>query len=121
MKYTQEHQEQGVELMKTLAQKAWESSAFKEQLVKNPEAAIEAVTGKSFVLPKNKKIVVEDQTDESIIYFNIPAEPNLDELELSNEQLELVAGGITPVTVIIVVGTIAAGYAACALIDWIRN
>lgn len=108
---TQEQQKQGTELIKTLAQKAWESSTFKEQLVKNPLATIQSITGKPFTLPENKKIVVEDQTDESVIYFNIPAEPNLDEIELSNEQLELVAGGLTPV---VVIGLYALGVAAFA-------
>ncbi|WP_124019390.1 class IIb bacteriocin, lactobin A/cerein 7B family [Flavobacterium hydrophilum] len=95
MKFTAEVQEKGAELMKTLAQKAWESTAFKEQLVNNPVATIEQVTGKT--LPTDKKIIVDDQTDESVIYFNIPAKVNFDELELTEEQLEMIAGGITPV------------------------
>ncbi|WP_269236236.1 class IIb bacteriocin, lactobin A/cerein 7B family [Flavobacterium flavigenum] len=96
MKTTIEQQEKGAELVKVLAQKAWESTAFKEQLIKDPIAAIEQVTGKA-LLPSDKRIVVEDQTDESVIYFNIPAKINLDELELTEEQLEMLAGGILPV------------------------
>ena len=34
-----------------------------------------------FSCSSNKKIVVEDQTDKSIIYINIPFMPNLDELQ----------------------------------------
>ncbi|MFV0247947.1 MAG: class IIb bacteriocin, lactobin A/cerein 7B family [Tenacibaculum sp.] len=46
---------------------------------------------------------MRDQTqDTSTIYFDIPAEPNLDELELTEEQLEMVAGGISPSTFIII-------------------
>jgi len=96
MKYTIEQQEKGAELLKTLVEKAWSSAAFKDQLIKNPEATIQEFTNKSFVLPNNQKIVVEDQTNESVIYFNIPVKPNFNELELTEEQLELVAGGITP-------------------------
>jgi hypothetical protein len=88
---TQEQQLEGAELIKTLAQKAWESSAFKNQLVSEPIPTIESATGIS-ILP-NAKIVVEDQTDESIIYLNIPRRVNIDELELTDEQLEMVAGG----------------------------
>lgn len=99
MKYTQEQQKQGAELMKALVEKAWENANFKDQLVKNPTVAIENFTGKNFTMPEGKKVVVEDQTDSSVIYLNIPAEPNLDELELSNEQLELVAGGATPILI----------------------
>ena len=90
---TIEQQKYGAELMNTLAQKAWENSAFKEQLIKNPSVAIQEVTGKTFTMPENKKLVFEDQTDSSIIYLNIPSKPDYSEIELTDEQLEIVAGG----------------------------
>lgn len=93
MKYTKEQQEKGAELLKALVEKAWESASFKDQLVKNPEAAIQEFTNNKFTMPEKKRLVVEDQTNESIIYLNIPAQLNLDEFELSDEQLEIVAGG----------------------------
>jgi hypothetical protein len=102
----QEQQRQGAELLKTLAQKAWESSSFKEQLVKNPGPIIESITGEN--LPLNTKIIVEDQTDESVVYFNIPRKMDMDELELTDEQLEMVAGGTDLITGIIV-GVIVVG------------
>jgi hypothetical protein len=104
MKYTQEQQKQGAELMKALVEKAWENASFKDQLVKNPTAAIEEFTGKGFTMPEGKKVVVEDQTDNSVIYLNIPAEPNLDELELSAEQLEKISGGLTPTFIAVGIG-----------------
>lgn len=107
MKYTKEQQEKGAELIQTLVEKAWENAAFKDQLVKSPEATIQEFTNKNFSLPDNKRIVVEDQTNESVIYFNIPAEPNLDGLELTEEQLELVAGGITPTFIALGYGIMA--------------
>lgn len=119
MKISQDAQIQGQELLKTLVEKAWQSPSFKDQLLKNPEAAIEEVTGKK-ASSNNKKIVVEDQSSDSIIYFNIPAEPKLDELELSTEQLEIVAGGLTPLTLVIVVGTVAGGFGAAALWDYVN-
>lgn len=88
---TQEQQKQGAELMNTLAQKAWESSTFKEQLIANPVSTIELVTGKK--MQPNINFIVEDQTDESIIYLNIPRKIEIEELELTDEQLEMVAGG----------------------------
>lgn len=91
-----DQQEKGAELLKTLAYKAWESADFKEQLINNPVATIEQVTGKDLSFLGDKKIIVEDQTDDSVIYINIPAQPKMDELELTEEQLELVAGGATP-------------------------
>jgi hypothetical protein len=115
MEYTIEQQQKGAELLQTLAQKAWESSAFKEQLVKNPVATIEQVTGKSLTNLNDKRIVVEDQTDESVIYINIPAKVSMDDLSLTEEQLEQIAGGITP-TVAYVAGA-AIGIGVCWLVD----
>ncbi|MCC5613121.1 NHLP leader peptide family RiPP precursor [Nostoc sp. CHAB 5834] len=106
-----EHQTKASELIKTLAQKAWESSTFKEQLVKNPVATIQEVVGEGFTVPQGKRIVVEDQMDESKIYLNIPAKPDFDEFELTDEQLEVVAGGET-----LVVG-IVCGIALCWAVD----
>jgi hypothetical protein len=40
---------------------------------KEPVATIQQVTGKDQQIFNDKKIVVEDQTDESVIYLNIPA------------------------------------------------
>ena len=75
--------------------KAQNDSEFLNRLIKAPEDALKNFLGEQYV-PLKRSIVVEDQTDDSIIYFNIPAEPNLDDLELSQDQLELVAGGGTP-------------------------
>lgn len=110
---TQEQQKQGEELIKTLAQKAWENSTFKEQLVSNPIATIESITGQK--MSPEAKVVVEDQTDESIIYLNIPRKVEYDELELTDEQLETVSGGSTPLCIgyaayaVILIGVLAAG------------
>lgn len=88
---TQEQQKQGTELMKTLVEKAWESATFKEQLVKNPAATIESVTGNK--MNEDYKVVVEDQSDSSVIFLNIPRNVQLENIELTDEQLEMVAGG----------------------------
>lgn len=88
---TIEQQKQGAELLKTLAQKAWESSTFKEQLIENPVSTIESVTGQK--MSSDINITVEDQMDPSYIYLNIPRKIDIEELELTDEQLEMVAGG----------------------------
>jgi len=80
-------------LFQTVVQKAWEDTGFKNELISNPIKAIENLTGEKVKLPKDKTIVVRDQTDASIVYINIPAEPNMDNMELTEEQLEIVAGG----------------------------
>jgi hypothetical protein len=80
-------------LLQTIVQKAWEDTAFKQELIANPVDAIEKLIGKKINLPKGKTIVVRDQTAETVVYINIPAKSNMDDVELNEEQLEIVAGG----------------------------
>ncbi|MFY7672170.1 NHLP leader peptide family RiPP precursor [Tenacibaculum sp. MEBiC06402] len=80
-------------LLSAVVSKAWESETFKAQLIENPAAAIESLTGKSMTIPAGKKLVVRDQTKDSTIYLNIPKKIDMEDLELSDEQLEAVAGG----------------------------
>jgi len=91
MKIAQEHIEKGQEIFEDLVQKAWKSSTFKEQLVKTPKETINNLYGENLKI--NSKIVVADQTDTSKIYLNIPRKIDIEELELTDDQLELVAGG----------------------------
>ncbi|WBX76784.1 NHLP leader peptide family RiPP precursor [Tenacibaculum ovolyticum] len=89
-------------LFQTVVQKAWEDVSFKQELIANPVTAIEKLTGKKVKLPKGKTLIVRDQTDASVVYINIPEEPNMDDMELTEEQLEIIAGGgeITPPVII---------------------
>lgn len=91
-----ETQQKAQQFLSGLTMKAWESPAFKEQLINNPVAAISEFTGKEISLPADKKIVVSDQTDNSVIYINIAGQPNVDDMQLTEEELELIAGGVTP-------------------------
>ncbi|MFY7672168.1 NHLP leader peptide family RiPP precursor [Tenacibaculum sp. MEBiC06402] len=88
MESTKENQ-----LFNTIIKKAWEDTNFKNELIQNPVEAIEKLTGKKLDLTGGKKVVVNDQTDTSNVYINIPAKPNMEDLQLSEEQLEAVAGG----------------------------
>jgi hypothetical protein len=80
-------------IIETVVSKAWADISFRKELTVNPVEAIEKLTGVKVVLPEGKSLVVVDQTDKSKIYVNIPAEPELEKLELTEEQLEAVAGG----------------------------
>jgi hypothetical protein len=114
--------EKGQELMQQLITRAWEDEAFKQELMNNPEAAIEKATGKRFELPAGKRIVVRDQTEENVIYINIPRKPNLDELELTDEQLEKVAGGLAvTATIALVALGVAAFGGGVALYAAVKN
>ena len=80
------------EVLQQVINEAWENETFKTELMANPLVAIEKLTGQQLDL-KDKELVVRDQTDENTIYINIPAEEHLEDLELTEEQLEAVAGG----------------------------
>ncbi len=88
MEFTQEQK-----LYAEIVQKAWEDVQFKKELIANPLEAIETLTGKRLNLPEGKTLVVRDQTDESVVYINIPAEPQKD-MELNNQEIEAVSGGV---------------------------
>lgn len=89
MEFTQEQK-----LYAEIVHKAWEDAQFKSELVADPAAAIEKLTGQKLNLPQGKTLVVRDQTDEQTVYINIPAKPNTEDVELNEDQLEAVAGGI---------------------------
>lgn len=91
MEFTQEQK-----LNAQVIQKAWEDDQFMSELKANPVAAMERLTGQKINLPAGQKLVVADQSDESTIYFTIPRKVNMDNLQLTPEQLEQVAGGLTP-------------------------
>ena len=83
-------------LLQTIIHKAWEDSSFKEDLIANPITTIQNLTDVRIRVPQGKTIVVCDQTDESFIYINIPVRQTLDDMELTEEQLEIIAGGGDP-------------------------
>lgn len=87
MEFTQEQK-----LYAEIVQKAWEDVEFKNELINNPTLTIEKIIGRKLNLPEGKTLVVKDQTDETMVYINIPARPILD-MELNENQLESVAGG----------------------------
>jgi hypothetical protein len=76
-----------------IVQKAWDDADFKKELIVNPVETIEKLTGKKMNIPVGKTLIVSDKTDESKVYFDIPAKPNMEDVELNEEQLETVAGG----------------------------
>lgn len=101
MESTKENQ-----LFNTIVKKAWEDESFKKELLKNPTLAIESLTGEKLDLPKGKTLVVRDQSNGDRIYINIPSKPNMDDLQLTEEQLEAVAGGVDIGNLIDLVDTI---------------
>lgn len=74
--------------------KAWKDVDFKKRLIENPLIVIESLTGEINCIKENCKIIVEDQSDESKIYINIPRKLKFEDIELSDNQLENVSGGV---------------------------
>ena len=67
--------------------KANQDSTFKQELLADPEKALKAFSPK-FGMPKGWDVVVEDQKDTVFIDF-----VRSEDVELSEEDLEQVAGG----------------------------
>ena len=81
------------QIIQTVISKAWEDADFRKELLASPVEAIEKLTGVEVVLPEGKELIIVDQTDKSKVYVNIPAEPEMDNIELTEDQLEAIAGG----------------------------
>jgi len=81
------------QFLSSIIEKASVDSAFKSKLISNPKAAIESLKGGSLNIPAGKRIVVTDQSDQSKVYINVPASNKVEDMQLSDEQLELVSGG----------------------------
>jgi len=103
------NQEEAQKVLSSVITKAWEDENFKQSLIENPENTLSEFLGKSIKPPKGKTFRVIDQTSENVIYLNIPSKPDFHELELTEEQLEMVAGGGTPLGVALAVAGFLVG------------
>lgn len=81
------------EKMDAVIRRCWEDKAFKQELVANPIDTLKKV-GVSLNLPSGTQFKVVDQSEPFIVHFNIPPKQNFDNLELTDKQLDAVAGGL---------------------------
>lgn len=81
------------EILQSVVKKAWNDSVFKSSLLQNPVATIENFLGRPINLPSGKNLAFVDQTDSSTIFVNIPAEPNMEDMELNEDELDIISGG----------------------------
>lgn len=79
------------EVLYNVLQEAWKDPEFRKRLVQNPVEEIERLTGARIVLPEGKTLVVNDQTDTSKFFLNIPTHP--DDIDLTESQLDAMTGG----------------------------
>ncbi|MCW5315517.1 NHLP leader peptide family natural product precursor [Nostoc sp. KVJ3] len=80
--------------------KAWKDEAYKQELLTNPKAAIEREFGVEF--PADVKVQVLEENSTSL-HFVLPMSPVAIAQELSEEQLEAIAGGVGLSAVLITV------------------
>ena len=73
-----------------LIEKAMKDESFRKQLIENPGTAIEAVTGMK--IPESITINVLEE-DHNLFYIILPAQNKEAEDELTDAELERVAGG----------------------------
>ena len=78
------------EMESLIVQRAWKDQAFRDEFIADPKATIEKYSGQK--LPAEVEVVALAEDDKTI-HFVIPAKP-ADADELSDEDLEKVAGGI---------------------------
>lgn len=66
---------------------------LKQRLISNPKETIEFELDVR-IESNDTKIVVEDQSNSSIIYLNIPRRISITDLEFSDEYLDKISGGL---------------------------
>ncbi|ACC81664.1 NHLP leader peptide family RiPP precursor [Nostoc punctiforme] len=70
--------------------KAWKDEGYKQELLTNPKAIIEREFGVEFPAEVSVQVLEENSTS---LYFVLPISPVAIAQELSEEQLEAIAGG----------------------------
>lgn len=73
--------------------KAWKNETFKQELLTNSKAVIEQEFGVQF--PEAVNVQVQEENPTSL-YFVLPMSPQIEGQEISEEELDAVAGGGTP-------------------------
>jgi hypothetical protein len=71
-------------------EKCYADAAFKQEFMSNPVEVLQRYS-ETPIDTRGYKVVVTDQSDPSVININIPI--NEEDLQLTEEQLEHVAGG----------------------------
>ncbi|HEX5850720.1 MAG TPA: NHLP leader peptide family RiPP precursor [Rubrobacter sp.] len=80
------------EMERRLIERSLEDDAFRQRLVEEPKGVVEQELGMR--LPEEVRVMVVEETSDTI-YLVIPGTPmaGREELELSDQELESVAGG----------------------------
>jgi hypothetical protein len=87
------------ELEAKIVARAWEDEDFHKKFLADPKAMFEDYMGSK--LPESL-VMTAHQEDADHLHFVIPAKPTVDLDDLSDEDLERIAGGVEPVTTAVV-------------------
>ncbi len=93
----EEHKEKVNQLLEPIILKTYQDAEFKAEFMANPKEVIERETGEEIGLPSGFNVSVVDKSDPFAIYITIPV--NEEMLELTDEELELVAGGVADIDI----------------------
>jgi hypothetical protein len=96
------------QLETNLIEKCWKDPEFREKVLKDPKGMLEAFLGKS--LPADFKVVIHEENAKTLHLALPPAPSNV--TELSDDELERVAGGTELILVGIAVGVATASFVA---------
>ena len=103
------------EMQSLIVQRAWKDEAFRSEFIADPKGTIEKYSGQKLPADINVLALAED---DKTIHFVIPAKPAQAD-ELSDEDLEKVAGGIDLITGIAI--GVAAVVMACSTVGIANN
>jgi hypothetical protein len=87
----------------SLIERCWKDSEFRNEVLKDPKGMLEAFLGRS--LPPDFNVIVHEE-DAKTLHFALPPAP-VNASELSDEDLERVAGGTEFFVAVLVTATVA--------------
>lgn len=82
----------GKKLLELVKAKAQKDIEFREELIKYPKNTLEKIPGVR-LKKSSVNVVVENQMNPNFVYLNIPRKVDIDDYELTDDELESISGG----------------------------